>query len=360
MRKKIAVIGAGNGGFAVTADLGLAGFDIHLYEFPEFNDNIAPIRDGEPIHIIGDAREGSFAPSLVTDDINAAVEGVASILVVTQATAHERLINLLGKSVRPEQFIFLFSGYAGSVLMVKVLSEKYNLPNIKCADIMTLPYACRKSGPNEVNVFRRTGVLGLVAFPAKHTAEMFSLFQEMYPACYQADNVLQLGLCNQNLLLHPAITLMNTGGIESDGGEFNFYADGCTPSVEVIIEALDHEILAVFKKLGFPPESSKQACERRFEMPWVEIQKLRKSWTIKGFDSVNTRFITEDVPTGLVFLSSVAKYCSVATPTCDALIHLCEVMLGKDYRAEGRTIEKLGLAHILPEKLNDFLQLGSV
>ncbi len=27
-----------NGDFAVTADLGWAGFDVHLYEFPEFND----------------------------------------------------------------------------------------------------------------------------------------------------------------------------------------------------------------------------------------------------------------------------------------------------------------------------------
>ena len=34
--KTVAVIGAGNGGFAMSADLPLNGWDINLYEIPRF------------------------------------------------------------------------------------------------------------------------------------------------------------------------------------------------------------------------------------------------------------------------------------------------------------------------------------
>ncbi len=357
---KLAVIGAGNGGFAITADLGLAGFDINMYEFPEYGDNIAHFSDSTPIEITGNARVGSYIPDRVTTDIKEAVTGAEAILVATQATAHDKLIQLLGPHLNEEQIIYLFSGFASSIQFSKTLKTDFGMENILCADVMTLPYACRKSGPTSVDVLRRTGVLGIAAFPAENTDKIFPLFEKMYPPGYKADNVLQIGLCNQNILLHPTITLLNAGAIERYNGEFNFYKHGCTPAVETVIETLDQELLEIFTALGFPRESSKEACQRRFELPWEEIQDVRKSWVINGFKNVNTRFITEDVPSGLVFMSSVGQYCGVPTPVCDAIIKLCEVMVNEDYRTTGRTMEKLGLTSIKPENLHRFLITGAV
>ena len=45
MKKNIAVIGAGNGGFAMAGDLTLAGYGINLFELPEFEHNILPVKD---------------------------------------------------------------------------------------------------------------------------------------------------------------------------------------------------------------------------------------------------------------------------------------------------------------------------
>jgi len=357
MKKKIAIIGAGNGGFAMAVDLGLAGFDINLFEFPEYNENIATIRQGSPIQLTGAAREGSFSPSVVTDDVTEAVDGATAILVVTQATAHKRLIELLGPCLQPRQCIYLFASYASSITMSSVLEKKYNQKDVRIAEVMTLPYACRKTGPDSVNVLRRTGVLGFVAFPGKYTQEMYPLFNEMYPSNYLADNVIQQGLSNQNVILHPTITLMNAGWIESEKSKFNFYGDGCSPSVELVFDKLDKEALAVFEALKFPTESPNLLCERRFELPWKELQAIRKSWPIVC-ESVNTRYITEDVPTGLVLMSSLGKYAGVPTPTYDALIQLSNVVLNRNFWAEGRTMETMGIAHIPPEKLHSFLQLG--
>jgi len=40
---KIAVLGAGNGGYACSADLSLAGYIVNLYELPMFKTNLEPI-----------------------------------------------------------------------------------------------------------------------------------------------------------------------------------------------------------------------------------------------------------------------------------------------------------------------------
>ena len=44
MVKKIAILGAGNGGMTAAADLKEQGFEISLYELPQFEKNLAVIR----------------------------------------------------------------------------------------------------------------------------------------------------------------------------------------------------------------------------------------------------------------------------------------------------------------------------
>jgi len=56
--KTVAVIGAGNGGFTMAADLALSGWNIHLYELPRFKENITSLLKEGGIHITGAANTG--------------------------------------------------------------------------------------------------------------------------------------------------------------------------------------------------------------------------------------------------------------------------------------------------------------
>jgi opine dehydrogenase len=58
------------------------------------------------------------------------------------------------------------------------------------------------------------------------------------------------------------------------------------------------------------------------------------------------RYLTEDVPCSLVPMSSLGRKFGVPTPLMDAFIELASVMHQRDYRSEGRTMEKLGLADL--------------
>ena len=70
------------------------------------------------------------------------------------------------------------------------------------------------------------------------------------------------------------------------------------------------------------------------------------------------RFFVEDVPIGLVLLSSLGDMVGVNTPTIDSIIHLVEIINEADYNKQGRTVEKLGISGMNVESLDIFLAEG--
>ena len=99
-------------------------------------------------------------------------------------------------------------------------------------------------------------------------------------------------------------------------------------------------------------------------MPYVEAAKFRNTlddsadaketffWyaamptRAKGPIVVDSRYISEDVPQGLVMLEALGKQLNIATPICTALIEIATAALGRDLRAEGRTLETLGVENV--------------
>lgn len=61
----------------------------------------------------------------------------------------------------------------------------------------------------------------------------------------------------------------------------------------------------------------------------------------------NSRYVTEDVPQGLVLLESLGISLNIPTPTCSALIDIASASLMIDFRVCGRTIDKLGRQNLL-------------
>ena len=52
--------------------------------------------------------------------------------------------------------------------------------------------------------------------------------------------------------------------------------------------------------------------------------------------SIHNRFIDEDIPYGLVPLEDTAKKLNIEVPIATAIISFANMIMGKDYRAEGR------------------------
>jgi opine dehydrogenase len=76
----------------------------------------------------------------------------------------------------------------------------------------------------------------------------------------------------------------------------------------------------------------------------------------RGPSSLQTRYLSEDIPYGVIPWISLAKACNVETPTLRGLVHLVEILHGKRYWDEARTLDKLGLSGLAPSGLKDAVQ----
>jgi opine dehydrogenase len=76
------------------------------------------------------------------------------------------------------------------------------------------------------------------------------------------------------------------------------------------------------------------------------------TWTAPtGPDALKARYLTPFAP---VLASSVGEEVGVDTPVIDGLIAIRSAMLSRDFRAEGRTLVRLGLAGLGVEGLRRF------
>ena len=353
----IAVIGAGNAGYAMAAHLSLAGYTVRLYEMPAFAHNLDPIRHQGGIRLTGVMGEGLATLDRVTSDIAEAIAGASHIFVVTQAIAHEMIADLCAPHVEPGQTYAIFPGSGGSLIFANRFRAAGVLAGVFLAETVTLPYSCRIREPGWVNIHAGPGVREVIGvFPARTTDAVVENLRIVYPMLAPARHVLEVALYNPNILLHPIGVIFNLGRIEYANGEFWMYREGFTPSVMKILRALESERVALLRKLDVEPMDFEAFYTYRYGDKWENFAAVSS----KGPASAATRYISEDIPIGMVLLSSLGTLLDVPTPTADALIHLGSVIHATDYRTPGRTVARLGLDGYSADEILHYLNDGSL
>ena len=364
--KKIAVLGAGNGGCAAAADLTLRGFQVRLFSRSE--STIAKLAKGGEIGLIEGGEQKFAAPYFMSPHLPPVVQGVDLIVVATPAVGHEYLAKNLANCLIDGQRILLNPGHTGGSLhfanMLRSLGCK---ANVQLCETVTLTYICRMPEAGKVEVYRRTTNLRCAAFPGKHTAQLVAEIQEIFPNVVPAANVLDTGFSNINAIMHPAGMLGNTGWIEKSAGDFLWYHEGITPSIGRWIDRVDVERLDIVRALGLEPlrfvdifhrAGLTTDAGRASGSAYQAIQESEPNRTIKSPPSLDHRYIREDIGYGLVPMAEIGKLLGIKTPVMDALITLASAALDVDFRAEGLTLEKMGLAGVTRENLPAILENG--
>jgi opine dehydrogenase len=354
--KEIAVIGAGNGGHAMAAHLSLGGFPVRFCEMPEFGDNLRPARERGGIELMGALGEGFARLEMITTDLAAAIRGASHLFVVTQALGHERVAELCAPHLEAGQSVILFPGSGGTLQFARTLRDRGVGHKVYLAETVTLPYTCRVRGPAQVTIRNGPGVHEpIAALPACDNQAVIETARAAYPTLTAATHVLEIALYNPNIVLHPIGVLFNLGRIEYARGEFWMYKEGFTPSVLKIMHALDGEKMALLRALGVDPLSHEASYEYRYQGKWADFA----AGSSKGPSSANTRYITEDIPIGMVLWASLGRLLGVPTPTAHSLIQISSLIHGTDYWQGGRTVEKLGLAGMTSDSLALYLMHGA-
>lgn len=356
-RIKITVIGAGNLGPIISADLVSRGFEVTLGELPEYEFNIQPIiESGNKVELVG-ALSCTIKINFVTTDLEKALERGELIICPVRQVLHERLAKLLIPYLRDGQTILLWPGCAGTLIFARILKEEGVKKDLLLAELEQSPIAGRRIGPNKFRVDYYSRRVVAAAFPAKNNEKLKDVLEGLGYKVVLRKHVLETALNFSNIIAHPILLLLNLGAVEQLGEDYDLDPGGRTESVNRLWLALDKEKLALCRALGLPerPRPSgvgmyKPGERKRGPIPiWKPYRK--------EFYSRFSSYFTEDVP-NLVLFASLGDMLGIPTPISKAIILLASIINETDYYKTGRTVEKLGIAGMTKEKLNKFLLEG--
>ena len=358
---KIAVLGGGNAGFAFSAHLSQIGHQVYMYEDAKYAENISEIQKGPlkaKCHF-----EGSYTLSNAGSDMSITVKDAKVVIVAVPAFAQEPMFNEYIKYAEEGQVVIFFPGNYASLRFNKVLKDKGMEGRILLAESDSIPYSARKSAADEIDIEGMKDFLFVSALPAGRTQEVIDLWNNevfKYDFFRSGLNVMYSSLNNTNCSIHCTGSILNAGWIETTKGDFKFYKDGLSPSVCNVIEGVDYEAGNVSELFGKRTYTQKEFFMEYYDIPdyptlFETMQNSPAHTSFKAPDSLMARYITEDVPFGLVPIATISKQLGLKTPVCDALITLAQVLTGIDFMAQGMTPEKLGISGMTIEEILEMI-----
>ena len=200
--------------------------------------------------------------------------------------------------------------------------------------------------PGEV-VFRvgcRLSRSPLSIFQEERSNECMSKIHQLYKGFSNDYSVLESALLNPNMVLHTVGSVMSIPRIEYSKGNFcmyrEAYARGNDATFKVMMR-LDAEKKNILKQLGCNPVDIFVAGGFLGDPIKSFYDYSESPDRAISPTSVRSRYITEDVSQGLVLLENIAQIIGAVVPVTSSLITIASVALGVDFREVGRTAYRL-------------------
>ena len=348
---KITVVGAGNAGTTVAAQLAHFGHAVTVLRTSNklHNEHYDLFKRTRTVKVL-DEYLGDYTAEVhcVTEDYKEAITDAELIIVYVQTSYHEDVIKRMVPHLKDGQAILFEPGYLSTAYLLKYCDK-----DVISIEAESSPVDCRIVEPCVCRVLFKNVMNPMGVYPACKKDVAASILDEIGFSYRFTDNVIEAALHNPNLIVHTVGALFSIPRIEYTGGKYWMYKEVFTPHVWNVCEALDAEKMAVMAAVGVAKRQSYvEACqERNFvndeRSPLDSFFDYAMNSSPEGPTVPDSRYVTEDVPQGLVLLESLGLSLNVPTPTCTALIGIANAALQTDFRVCGRTIDKLGSDNLL-------------
>jgi len=347
----VAIVGAGVGGVYLAAHLGRLGAKLRLTDLDD--GRLADIRARGGLDVEADGKTTFSAIERVTTDLAAAVDGADIIAVCTGGTYQESVARGLAPLLREGQTILLIQGNTGGALIFRrALDAAGCQARIDIAEMDNYPYSCWRVSPTQIKPIVAKKSLQIAAFPGSRTEAVFARLGPLFPHSVVAPTIASTSFMNANAMLHVANCVANAGKIDRGEG-YKFYAEGVTPSVARLYQAINAERVAVAAALGAEVPSLEDWFARTYGVRGASLSETCQLLTTNSdgpYQATGTpkswdhKYIAEDVPVGLMPMRALGEAAGVATPAIDAVIKLAQTLAGGDFAANARTLARMGLA----------------
>ena len=349
----VLILGAGNGGLAAIADLGSRGVPVALYNRGEAA--LAPIRRQGGVRYQGVLGEGFVPLETASTDLSALVPDADAIMACVPASAHTFLAGQLAAVLRDGQWIVLNPGRHAGRAGLRAGSAPGRLrrtgshrrdrhPQLHLSDARAragLDHQRRPrsalrgaAGARDVDVpgAPRRGRAQPDAGHARFVNGIDEHQRRPAPASHAAGPL-------PGSRRPPVISTITTirpfrqsgvSWMRSTGSGWRSRPPGAWTR---------SRSLQLFARIGSTSREAAEAGDYR-----QALLDSTPNRYIKAPPNLEHRYMTEDMPFGLLPLAEVGRLASVPTPVLDAVVTIASVASGPhDFRGTGRTLDRLGL-----------------
>lgn len=341
---KVAIIGTGNVGIAIAADLSIREHEVSLIKTSNVRSEAYDrlLRNNNRVYLKEDGTYTQTTIKEVTRDITK-ISDAEVVIVTIQSTYHEELYKRIAPYLKGSQVVLIICSYMSSFYLSKYCQV---LPAIAEATGPYLEGRVELNDMKEEVVFRvgcRLTRSPLSVFHPNRANECMEKLKALYKGLSNDYSVIESALLNPNLVIHTVGAVMSIPRIEYSDGNFCMYR-----------EAYSHKNQATLNVM-FKLDEEKKKVLIALNSRGIDI--LEAGGFLKGMESfyeysesedraisptsIHSRYITEDVSQGLVLMESIANYLGIIVPVTTSLIDLASAALGIDFRLEGRSIFSL-------------------
>lgn len=214
----------------------------------------------------------------------------------------------------------------------------------------TTALTCKASSFTEIRIGALRKMVSVAVLPAIKAKQALdtcvSLFGERFKV---QDDLLTITLSNLNPQSHLAIALCNLTRMER--GEAWGQRENMTPTVGRFIEALDRERLALAGSLGRTVGTVFDHYRTSFGLSGetvaeMSVQQVDRGVDVAGPKTVESRYILEDLPFGLVPLLCLAESVGVEMPLHRGGVDILSACYGLNFAEENDLLPYIEIKEI--------------
>ena len=398
----IAVLGGGAVGKSCAADMKLAGKEVRLYDMMPFAKNTLAnlektgiLLDGVQRNLYCFERSGRAYLDMVSSDMGKVVKGAGLIVIAAPAMAHEPFFRELIPHLEDGQVIHIFTDNYGTLLLRKMMREMGCTKQVIVGGWSSAPYGTRIESVGKFT-FPHVGVKyrAITLRGASLPMSDIDAFMESsrYLPCIDAvtygngpeagNTVLDTCFANINPVIHVPATILGVSTMENwgvifggyDKNSYSMYCHGLCPSICEVQYQFFEEEKALAKEIGVgtPQYAYESFFSRRsvLTQEYMGLDKDGKDNVIfpldqpsdegnTGPNSINHRYLTEDVPVGCKIYHDLGVQYGVPTPVIDSMIVLAGSMHKKSFFETSKyNLAYLGIDNMPKEELLAYLNEG--
>ena len=358
---KVTILGAGAGGCALAFHLTKAGYEVLLYQDKDHLSSVEELMETREIKALEmhagykSALSGKIRIAHFTTNIKQACMHSDLLILVVPAFAQTDIFEVALPYLTADH---LFLSLPGNFAVFDYLdcvrrnAAKVNFDSavarvagtpVPCTLVESsiIPYACRKVKNNKIFIGAIKQFVFAGVFPPSKADNAFErldgVFERSLSVRVERTHLLATPFYNSNLILHPTIVMCNSGHIKCQNKGFQFYKDGVSPLVCKMFDALDKELLALGRSVGFNNLESFTSYYRRYygdkslntTTLSAFFQGAHFLHFVKAPNDLSGRFISEDLQYVLMpMIRFLARRNQVPTPLADSLFTSIQCMLG--------------------------------